>query len=426
MSDIAEYDSLSLESLEFLVERIRQMRRKEILEKHKPKIKQLPSGKYYTRLNGRLIQRVNKKDLEDVIIKAYDNECDTINSIFEEYLLRRKMEVADTTWVKDVQLYRDFIKSSELASMPLNNIRLKDGYHFLEYCLGVKSDMTRKYWANLSGCLNNIFQYCIDSEYIRGNPFTNLKVKRDIFAAPKITRDGDTVFSKAEQHDVCTLAEEDAVVTGRSEPLGIPLLFNLGLRDGELCTLKWGDIEPSHRGLFIHIQREMVTNITPERKSDGFAVLEHCKTPAGDRRLLLNKKAKELLEIIKRMNIANDLPCSNADFIFLRKGCKNCTPRSFDPRLRKYCKKAGMAVIKSPHDIRRTVLTNLYMAHMPLKKIQEYAGHSSLKQTLDYLRVTDDDINLMEYLDTLSDTTEPKILDFPSKIKKVNIGEQII
>ena len=61
-----------------------------------------------------------------------------------------------------------------------------------------------------------------------------------------------------------------------------------------------------------------------------------------------------------------------------------------------------------------------------MAELSGHAGHSSLKQTLDYLRVTDDDIDLMEYLDTLSDTTEPKILDFPSKIKEVNIGEQII
>ena len=74
-----------------------------------------------------------------------------------------------------------------------------------------------------------------------------------------------------------------------------------------------------------------------------------------------------------------------------------CTPRSFDPRLRKYCRYAGMKVIKSPHDVRRTVLTNLYMLGMPLKNIQEYAGHSSLKQTMDYIRITDDDLDMMQY-----------------------------
>ena len=42
---------------------------------------------------------------------------------------------------------------------------------------------------------------------------------------------------------VTQLAEKDCESTGKTEPLGIIVLFNLGLRDGELCALKWRDIE---------------------------------------------------------------------------------------------------------------------------------------------------------------------------------------
>ncbi|MBR4759781.1 MAG: tyrosine-type recombinase/integrase, partial [Lachnospiraceae bacterium] len=86
--------------------------------------------------------------------------------------------------------------------------------------------------------------------------------------------------------------------------------------------------------------------------------------------------------------------------------------RSFDPRLRKYCRQSGMSVIKSPHDIRRTVLTNLYEAGMPLKKIQEYAGHSSLKQTMDYIRISDEDLDMSQYLSTLSAEMPEKVIEF--------------
>ena len=102
------------------------------------------------------------------------------------------------------------------------------------------------------------------------------------------------MFSQNEQLKVCALAEADAATTTKAEPLGIILLFNLGLRDGELCALKWGDIEISFKkAKYIHIQREMVTNVDENSKAHGFRILEHCKTPAGDRRLLLNSKAVE-------------------------------------------------------------------------------------------------------------------------------------
>ncbi len=129
----------------------------------------------------------------------------------------------------------------------------------------------------------------------------------------------------------------------------------------------------------------------------------------------MNLKVRQTLSLIKEINKSNNLPTEDDDFIFLRRvinELKNGSPRSFDPRLRKYCKHAGMEVIKSPHDVCRTVLTNLYLAHMPLKKIQEFAGHNSLKQTMDYIRITDDELDMSQYLETLSEEVECTIVPF--------------
>ena len=264
--------------------------------------------------------------------------------------------------------------------------------------------MKKRYWNNIKGLLSQLIQYFLDRGVIATNPFANLRPKNDLFGAPKKTRDCDTVFSRHEQATVVALAEADAASTRSSSPLGIVILFMTGLRSGELCALKWGDIETGLHGTYIHVQREMVVGISENGKNSGFEVLDHCKTPKGDRRLELNPKAIETFELIKKMNKANNLPTGENDYIFLRRRKKElllCSSRSFDPRLRKYCRAAEMAVIKSCHDIRRTVLTNLYNAGMPLKKVQEYAGHASLKQTMDYIRISDSDVDVAPYLNSL-------------------------
>ena len=421
----------SIEEFETLVEGIKQdMKRKEILDQHKSNISQLPNGRWYTRINGKKYERVNRKDLEDLIIAKYtQEEIITLNTIYNSYLNYRKMVVTSRTWKKDIQYFDCYIKNSPLAQKDLQSLTLDDGYAFLDYCLKIKPNMKRKYWDNVRGCLNQMFQYCLDRNLINRNPIEHMKPQKDLFAAPTKTRDGDTVFTREEQMRVVTLAEDDSKSQHISEPLGIVLLFNLGIRDGELCALKWSDIESNFRGEYIHIQREMVANIDENGKNNGYDILPHCKTPAGDRRLPLNLKARQTLSLIKEINKSNNLPIKEDDFIFLRwvnNELKNCTPRSFDTRLRKYCKHAGMEIIKSPHDVRRTVLTNLYMAHMPLKKIQEFAGHSSLKQTMDYIRITDDDMDMMQYLDTLSEGPDDTIIPFRNEhneTKKVNTGE---
>lgn len=384
------------------------MTKEEILEKHTSPITLLPSGYYYTRIEGRKIQRRKKEELEREIIKYYDTKNKTLVSIFPNFLECRKIEVADTTWKKDIYNFNTYIENSKMGNMPLVDIRLDDGYAFLNHCKKMYPEMKQKYWHCVRGTVNNMMQYAIDRSYITVNPILNIKPKKDFFEPPTKTRDADTVFSHSEAIAVTSLAEKDCEATHKAEPLGIIVLFNLGLRDGEICALKWCDIEEFRGKAYIHIQREMVANIEASGEAHGFKVLPHCKSEAGDRRLQLNDKAIDTFKRIRMLNMDNNLPTGDDDYIFLRRYKGEvlfCTPRSFDPRLRKYCRQAGMTVIKSPHDIRRTVLTNLYNVGMPLKKIQIYAGHSTLQQTMDYIRISEDDLDMLQYLNTLSDNS---------------------
>ena len=272
LSLVINYDNLSsTEELEALVEGFKQnMKRKEILQNHKPAIKQLPSGKWYTRIDGKKYERVIKKDLEDLIVKSYlEENITSLNSIFKSFINYRKKVVSSRTWKKDIQYFETYIQNSDLGQKDLATITLDDGYTFVDHCLQVKPDLKCKYWNNIRGCLNQMFQYAIDRNLITRNPIEHLKPQKDLFTAPTITRDGDTVFTREEQTKVIKLAEEDSARKQISEPLGIVLLFNLGLRDGELCALKWKDIETNLRGDYIHVQREMVANINEDGRCNG-------------------------------------------------------------------------------------------------------------------------------------------------------------
>jgi len=55
---------------------------------------------------------------------------------------------------------------------------------------------------------------------------------------------------------------------------GFVLLFNLGIRDGELCGLKWKDITNNK----IHIRRQIVENTDLDGHKIGFKPVEHTKS----------------------------------------------------------------------------------------------------------------------------------------------------
>ena len=59
-----------------------------------------------------------------------------------------------------------------------------------------------------------------------------------------------------------------------------------------------------------------------------------------------------------------------------------------------------MPELKSQHDIRRTVITNLYCKGVPVKEIQRIARHSSLNMTMSYIKFQDND-NDADYMERL-------------------------
>lgn len=168
-------------------------------------------------------------------------------------------------------------------------------------------------------------------------------------------------------------------------PISNSVFVFTGIRDGELCALHWRDIE----GKYLHVQSEMVEKVNDNADFDGYKWVDHCKTKAGNRRIPLNSEARKLLLEIKKLNLANGYPISADDFVLLRTyrgGICPCTTRSFETRIKKYCKQAGMETLKSQHDIRRTFATNLYYIGFPIKNISIAMGHETIEQMEQYIK----------------------------------------
>lgn len=391
------------------------MTRKQVLSKYT--IKQLPEGRYFVRLNGKVIKKKTIKAVEDAIMLHHKNSIVTLANVFNTWKSIRVKQRKPGTYKKDIECWNRFIKNSPIANIPLTDLKLSDGYKWFDYCCSIKPDMREKYFKNIHGTLNAILEWCVMEQLIRINPLKTIYIDPDYFAPPIQKEDRDKIFSDAEAEAVKSLALDDAKEKRSALPLGIVLLFNLGIRDGELCALKWKDICDNK----IHIRRQVVENADSDGKMTGYKTVEHTKSKSGDRMLVLNSEAQMLLKKIKGYNLEQGIPITDEDYVFQRQTkdgtLVSCNTRSFEPRLKKYCRQANMSEMKSQHDIRRTVITNLYEAGVPLKEIQRIAGHASLKQTFDYIKFKDSD-NDAEYMEKLcSKKVEQNGTDFSKTIK---------
>lgn len=79
-------------------------------------------------------------------------------------------------------------------------------------------------------------------------------------------------------------------------------------------------------------------------------------------------------------------------------------------------REAGMTIIKSPHDIRRTFATNLYIVTHNLRKEQRVIGHTSMSQTMDYIQIllteSKEEIEVMNAITRLGEDTK-KVIRLP-------------
>ena len=374
-----------------------------IEKKYGKMIKQLPNnGRWWIRLDGKAIYKTTRQAVLEEIAKR-QNQKDNLNfeliNVAERWLNIRQHEVSDGTWSKDYNFIHNFIVGSNIEHKKIDKIIYSDAIEWCNYCLEKKKDMKEKYFNNLRCQMNKLFEFATKEQLIVSNPFTNLSIHRDKFS-PKIEhKDHDLIFSDFEKQAVKEKAYEEAE-KGDTVALGLAFLFCTGLRDGELCELRWKDIENNN----IHVQRELVSTVDKERgKINGYKTVFHTKTQNGDRYIPLNAEAQKILKKQKDICISKSFSVENEDFIFRRKKkdeVLQCNTRCFEPKLKRYCREIGMQELKSQHDIRRTFCTNLYYSGMPLKNIQKIMGHGSLKQTMDYIKFNDE-IDTLQYLEVI-------------------------
>lgn len=109
------------------------------------------------------------------------------------------------------------------------------------------------------------------------------------------------------------------------------------------------------------------------------------KGKRGSRSLPLSPSLETILNNYLRIT-------SPGDFLFPgRFGTKPLTTAYADLVLRETCQKLGFKGI-STHSFRRTALTRMHLAGVPLRTIQRISGHSSLAALAFYLEVSDKDI----------------------------------
>lgn len=177
------------------------------------------------------------------------------------------------------------------------------------------------------------------------------------------------VFSMKEQRKI----EYAALNSENKRALGIILCFYTGIRLGELCGLKWRDIDMESGTLSIVRTVFRTKNFNPEGTK---TVLQ-----AGSPKSRKSIRKIPLPEFLLKMLADSELNIEKEDCYMLSGNDKPYDPRSYQKLYKRILERAGVKERKF-HAIRHTFATRALELGVDIKTLSEILGHSSVGITL--------------------------------------------
>ena len=177
------------------------------------------------------------------------------------------------------------------------------------------------------------------------------------------------VLSVANHRKILNYIQSHFTFTG----LGIYISLSTGLRIGEICALKWSDINVTDGTITVSRTIERIYIIEEEKKHTEL-VINSPKTGNSCREIPMSK---ELLSMIKPLKkVVND------DFYVLTNYEHPTEPRTYRNYYNRLMVKLGIPKLKY-HGLRHSFATRCIEAGCDYKTVSVLLGHSNIATTLD-------------------------------------------
>lgn len=202
------------------------------------------------------------------------------------------------------------------------------------------------------------------------NPAKNISLPKTEFKEVE-------TFSKTEMECI-----RNCAITGSVSDLGILLCLYTGMRIGEVCALKWSDIDMNAQLISVSKTLYRINNPTGNDPKT-IILIDAPKSKKSLRKIpvptFMIKRLAEIKENCEPENYF--LTCSN----------RYIEPRAYRERYKNFLKTADIPY-KNFHVLRHTFATECIRCGIDVKTVSKLLGHSNVKITLDrYVHSSMDD-----------------------------------
>lgn len=296
--------------------------------------------------------------------------------VLYEWLKSKKGTVKESTYSKYITTVETYI-ISWLGDINFKKLKDEDiKLHFKNDRINILSESLKK---NIFIILSASIEYGIKKKYRKKITIEKIQFKK---SPNKIT-----YFTKREE----ALLVEYLTDNMNLRNLGILLGLFSGIRVGEICGLRWSDLDFINNTLSIKRTAQRIKNVSDQNTRKTILIVDKPKTESSKRVIPL---PEILISILKRFKKESDC------YIFTNSESIPKDPRALEKYFTSVLKRVGIKKLNF-HSLRHTFATRLREQNVDIKVISELLGHSDWRITqsiyvhasLDYKRVSVDTFN---------------------------------
>lgn len=311
-------------------------------------------GKRFSDVRGKLL--LKKASLQENR-GLYSCERQTLSQWTERWLQTEVMgSVKASTYQTYLRQYHKHIAPT-IGRMDITAITQVDVQAFLSNMRtsGLAANTVKGVYRLLKAAL----KHAVEEDVLRRNPCRKIRWES----------------AELEEQRVLDHREQRALNKAAQGPKDLPALLALytGMRLGEVCALKWTDIDWERRTIAV---RRTAQRLVQSGDKDGHRTVIVIGTPKTNRSRRVLPVPEFILSLLK--SLAKN---SSSEFVF-GSGARPAEPRTVQRRFRRLTDRLNLTGVHF-HTLRHTFATRMLEIGANVKTVSVILGHSSIHTTLE-------------------------------------------
>lgn len=304
----------------------------------------------------------NKMKLHSTNLTPNDIICTTVKTALENWLYKAKIKTKQSTYSR----YHDIV---------------------YKHIVPILGDIKISHLTN--DTLNRFVLQKVENGRLDGKGGLSPKTISDITLVLKQALNSHCAFRiditkpTSYKKEIRVLTEQEQIMLEQfllqdidSPKLGIFLALYTGLRLGELCSLKWENIDFDNKILTVNKTMQRIKDITPGATHKTKIIIDSPKSNNSNRTIPIPVFLIKLLKQVKSNSKDNS-------YVLTGEVNRYIEPRAYLYRFKKYLKFYNLTDINF-HALRHTFATRCMEKQFDIKSLSEILGHADIKITLSF------------------------------------------